>query len=500
MDSTLIWTILLLQIAMGGFDTVFHHEFTEKLAWRPSQKQELRLHGWRNLLYAVFFFIMGFTEVHGGLAVFLIIVLGIEMVITLVDFVEEDRSRRLPWTERVLHTLLTLNYGVLLALLVPVLLGWAQQPTGLVWAFHGVFSLLMIPAVAGVIFCGLKDLAAARRLSRMKERPLPDLVTGLKGRQRILVTGGTGFIGARLVPALIAGGHDVTLLVRNPQKAAVTGTPLRLVTSLDQIADTDSFDAIINLAGAPIVGGLWTRQFRRKVLFSRLRVTAAVNRLIGRLEKKPAVLVNASAIGIYGITDDTPQTEETVIRPDGSFSNRLCASWEKAASKAAGYGVRVVRLRIGLVLDTSGGMLANLLFPFEFFMGGPFGNGQQWMSWISRDDTVRMIAHAIARDEIEGPLNVVAPAPVRNAGFALALGSALGRPAAIPLPGFVLRLLGDLGEEIFLGGQLVLPTRALQTGFMFLDPDLAPCLNRLTGRAETEPRHQPDMVTPVQVT
>lgn len=488
MDNAVLWSLLLMQIAMGGIDTIWHHEFTERLAWRQSQREELRLHGMRNLLYGVFFLVMGFGALHGAFAVGLMLVLGVEIIITLIDFVEEDRTRKLPWTERILHTLMTLSYGVLLALLAPVLLDWAGQPTGAVFAFHGVFSLLMVPAVIGVCLFGLKDLQAAKRLGRMVAPDPAALGRGLTGRRRVLVTGGTGFIGARLVPTLLACGHDVTLLVRDAQKGAKLGAPVRLVTKLDQIADDEAFDVVINLAGAPIVGGLWTRARRRHLLRSRLVVTRDVSKLIARLAQKPACLIHGSAIGIYGLRDDAPLTEEEAIVADGSFSHRLCASWEAAGLRAQRFGVRVVPLRTGLVLDSEGGMLANMLFAFEFFLGGHFGHGQQWMSWISRDDLVRMIFHAISREEIDGPLNATAPEPVRGARFAAALGRALGRPAALPVPSFVLALAGDLGREIFLSGQRVLPTRALQTGFIFDDPSLQPCLDRLVGRAVLVPK------------
>ena len=176
--------------------------------------------------------------------------------------------------------------------------------------------------------------------------------------------------------------------------------PLRLVTNLAQIPDDARIDAVINLAGEPIGNGLWTRRKRRKILSSRLRITRAVVRLIARLQQRPAVLVSGSAIGWYGLWQD-----ETLTEFDGGkrcFTHRVCEAWEREARKAQRLGVRVVRLRIGLVLGIEGGMLSRLLLPFEFGLGGPIGSGRQWMSWIERDDLVRLIAHVIATPSLTG--------------------------------------------------------------------------------------------------
>jgi len=257
------------------------------------------------------------------------------------------------------------------------------------------------------------------------------------------------------------------------------------VTSLDQVTYDARIDAIVNLAGQPVAGFLWTARYRRKLLRSRLRVTREVMRLMARLEQKPAVLVNGSAIGVYGVAPREPVDERTYIPNDGSFAQRLCATWEKAAARAEAFGVRAVMLRIGLVLDTEGGSFAQMLPAFEYGAGGPFGSGRNWMSWIGRDDLVRMIDLAIRDEQISGPLNGVAPGAVRNREFARAVGAALHRPAVIPLPETLLKGgLGDLAREIFLGDQHVRPWRALDSGFVFLDPELGGLLRRLVGSRE----------------
>ncbi len=207
---------------------------------------------------------------------------------------------------------------------------------------------------------------------------------------------------------------------------------------------------------------------------------AGLLRLVARLERRPAVLVGASAIGWYGLRGDEELAEDAAPARD-FFSHESCAIVERETAKARGLGLRVVALRIGLVLGTEGGLLARLLLPFEFGMGGRIGAGTQWMSWIARDDLVRLIAHAIANEELEGPVNATAPAPVRNADFARALGHALHRPAAMPLPALPLRLLGAFGKELLLGGQRVMPRKALASGFAFAYPTLPMALESMLG-------------------
>lgn len=484
--TDLLWTLVFVQVAMGGADTLFHHELTQRLAWRPSQATELRLHGVRNLAYAVMFAALGWSKPLGGAALALIGLMVAELLITLWDFVEEDRTRALPASERVLHTLLTLNYGVVLAGLIPLLLDWANEPTGVERAYYGVWSWLCAIASVGVILSGLRDLAAARRTSRLAETDPAKLATALVGRRSVLVTGGTGFIGRRLVAALVAAGHDVTVLTRRPAAAATLPAPLRIVTRLDQLPATTRIDAVVNLAGEPISNAPWTRGKRLRILRSRLACTREVVRLVARLREPPEVVISGSAIGWYGLRGDEVLDE----RADGSpcFSRDLCLRWERAATPLQDLGVRLVLLRTGLVLAAEGGMLSRMLTPFELSLGGPFGRGLHWMSWIHRDDLVRLIVHAIATPTLEGPLNGVAPEPVRNRDFARALGHALHRPALLPAPALPLRLaLGDFAEELLLRGQRVLPAEALASGFRFTYGSLEAALAAIVGAPKPEP-------------
>lgn len=478
--TDILWTAIFVQMMMGAFDTFYHHEGTERLAWRPSQHMELRLHGVRNLAYAVMFAMLGWSKPHGLWAAWLIALMAGELLITLWDFVEEDRTRHLPGTERVTHTLLTLNYGVILALLLPWLFAGASGPTALEPAFHGLMSWLCAIATLGVIVSGLRDLAAAARCKRLVDTDGASLVAALNGRKSVLVTGGTGFVGRRLVDALVSAGHEVIVLTRNRTTAQGALGPARIVTSLDEISDDARIDAVVNLAGEPISDSPWTRDKRIRIVRSRLAVTHEVLRLMARLRRKPAVLVSGSAIGWYGLRGDQPLTEGNLGTP--CFSRRICVSWERAAQRAEAMGVRTVLLRTGLVLDRHGGMLARLLAPFEFGLGGRFGDGRHWMSWIHRDDLVRLIVHAIAEPGLSGPVNGTAPRPVTNRHFARALGKALHRPALVPIPGWPLRLaLGGFAEELLLSGQRVYPDAAMRSGFVFHYATIEDALCKIVG-------------------
>jgi len=237
---------------------------------------------------------------------------------------------------------------------------------------------------------------------------------------------------------------------------------------------------------------LWTDRRRHDILQSRFEVTMEVIRLIARLDRRPAVLINGSAVGWYGLRQDEELTEAAEGR--SCFTHLVCDTWEQAAQRAEEFGVRTVRLRIGLVLGTDGGMLARLLTPFWFGLGGPIGAGTQWMSWIERDDLVRLIAHVIATPTLAGALNATAPEPARNRDFTAELAQALNRPALLRVPaGPLHRLAGDFADELLIGGQRVLPQKAVASGFVFRHPTLRGALTAMLGatrevRREGAPR------------
>jgi len=486
MHDPILWTLISIQVFMGAFDTLVHHEGTERLAWRASQKTELRLHGVRNMFYAFIFLCFGWLEPHGIYTIILVVILAVEVLITLWDFVEEDLTRKLPATERINHTLLALNYGAILALASPVLYEWALLPSGVTPIHYGWWSVLATVSAFGVGVFGLRDLMAARRSDRLVPHDARALTPQLRRRKNILITGATGFIGTRLVESLVANRHRVTVLTRNKANADHLAHPVRIVTDFDQLQRDDNFDAIINLAGAPVAGGLWTTKRREKLIRSRLDTTSAILKLIERLDHKPEVLINGSAIGWYGLHEDSALAEDA--KPSPCFSHTLCDVWEVEANKAKDLDVRVVAMRIGLVLGAEGGMMAKLLTPFEFGLGGVFGTGRQWMSWIALDDMVRAIGFVIANPHIDGPVNMTAPNPVRNERFTKFLASALRRPAFFRIPqGLLAMALGDLARETMLGGQKVVPAKLVDAGFAFQYPELEGCLQRVTGEMDATP-------------
>lgn len=289
---------------------------------------------------------------------------------------------------------------------------------------------------------------------------------------KVVIAGGTGFLGTALATSLRADGHHVIIISRHPQGP-------------DQAAWTDRSaleraDAVVNLAGTSLDSGRWTEARKAEILDSRVRATETIVNALSEMSQRPPVFLNQSAVGFYGSHGSEALTEESP--PGSDFLASVCVAWEAAAMKAA-WMTRVVLLRTGLPLDPSGGALPRLALPFRFFAGGRLGSGEQYWSWIHIDDWIRMVRWAIDERRVSGPLNVTAPAPATNGELANALGHALRRPALAPVPAFALRLLlGEMADAVILGGQRVLPAKATRAGFQFQYPDLESALQQLYRR------------------
>jgi len=485
-DVITLLTLLTIQSLLGAFDNLWHHELSEDLRHRPAARAELALHTGREFLYAVIFAGIAWLRWQGGWAWLFVALLGIEIVITLTDFVIEDRTRRLPALERVLHTVLAINFGALIALLAPELAGWAAAPTALVPTSYGIWSVVMTVFSLGVLAWAVLDLTAVVRLGVPDWQRQP-LRRGEKAMPKtILITGATGLVGSALTRALVRRGDHVLALSRDPAKARDRFGPLvEVVGSLDAIPADRSIDAIVNLAGAPIVAGWWTEPRRAVLLGSRLAITDAVLALIHRLEHRPAVLINASAIGYYGERGDDELTEADGPQP--VFMSALCRAWEERAIRAEALGLRVCRLRIGLVLAREGGAAKPLALASRFGLGTVLGSGRQFVSWIHLADLVRLIAFALDRPDLAGPVNAVAPEPVRQADFARSLARAFGQKARFTVPALALKIgLGALAQ-LFLGSQRVRPDVTLAAGFLYRFPAIDSAFADLYGAAADVP-------------
>lgn len=285
---------------------------------------------------------------------------------------------------------------------------------------------------------------------------------------RVLITGGTGFIGQALVKALKDRGDEVVILSRSP-----ASNP-EVVTALEQVQLP--VDGIVNLAGAGIVDKRWTAARKQLLRDSRINTTAKLLQWIAQQSQRPSVLVSGSAIGYYG--SQLSQMLDEGAQPVDGFTHQLCADWEAEASKATDLGVRVCLIRTGVVLG-AGGALQKMLPPFRLGLGGPIASGQQWMSWIHLDDEVRAILWLLDNPTLQGAFNLTAPEPVTNAEFSAILGKVLHRPAFLPLPGMVLKLMLGEASELLLQGQRVIPAQLQASGFEFRYPALPSALNQL---------------------
>lgn len=298
---------------------------------------------------------------------------------------------------------------------------------------------------------------------------------------KIVVAGGSGFLGEALVRRLLARGDDVVVLSRNPLRVPEgRGVPWDGKTAGPWSAEIDRADTVINLAGENIGAGRWTEARKRRLVDSRVHATGAI---VAALKNAPAskrTLLNASAVGFYGF-DGQEEADESAPKGSGFLAD-LVERWESAA-RSAQSAARVVIFRFGVVLAPDGGALQKMMLPFRFGAGGRVGDGRQWFSWVARDDVLAAIEWAIDGHEVRGAYNVTAPEPVRNRDFAASLGRVMHRPSILPAPAFALRLLfGDLADEVLLGGQRAVPHRTLTDGFRFAWPQAESALHHVLDR------------------
>lgn len=293
---------------------------------------------------------------------------------------------------------------------------------------------------------------------------------------RVAVTGASGLLGRAVTTALTRDGYRVVPLVRRPvTEDAIFWDPDRGTISPEALEGTE---AVIHLAGEAIADGRWTADRKRRIRHSRVAGTKLLAGTLAELAHPPAVLLSASAVGIYGDRGDEPLTETSA--PGSGFLAEVASAWEAATAPAAAAGIRVVHLRFGMVLDPAGGALRRLLPAFRLGIGGPLGTGTQWVSWLTRDEVTAIVRHAMRTTTLQGPVNVVAPEAVTFRELARTLGRVLGRPAGVRVPAPILRLVfGELADTVLLASQRCRPAALLASGYHFQSPELEPALNTL---------------------
>ena len=299
---------------------------------------------------------------------------------------------------------------------------------------------------------------------------------------KIVVSGSTGLIGSALTKALRRRDHEVVPMVRRrlaPGERAIAWDPKR--ATLDR-PGLEGVDAVVHLAGENVFGR-WSQAKKQRIYDSRVKGTRLLCDALAGLQRRPTTLLAASAIGYYGDRGDEPVTEESA--PGADFLAHVARDWEAATAAAARAGIRVVNMRNGVVLTTTGGALAKMLPAFRLGLGGPVGSGNQYLSWIALDDMINAILHLLTKPDLVGPVNMTAPAPVTNREFAKALGKVLGRPAVVAVPAFALRMaFGAEGAAMLQSGQRVLPARLIASGFSFSLQEVGQALRFLLAPSE----------------
>ncbi|MBT0723809.1 TIGR01777 family protein [Rosenbergiella sp. S61] len=292
---------------------------------------------------------------------------------------------------------------------------------------------------------------------------------------KILITGASGLIGQRLTETLLSQFHQITALTRTPERAAkLLGPQVQLWNTLADKTSLDGFDAVINLAGEPIADKRWTKDQKQKLCDSRWQLTAQLAALIKASANPPSVFISGSAVGYYGDQGQALVTEDRLAKKE--FTWQLCSRWEALALEAKSEKTRVCLLRTGVVLSRQGGALSKMVMPFRACLGGPFGDGQQYMPWIHIDDMLNAIQFLLHQNTLNGPFNMVAPNPARNEQFSTLLAKVLHRPSFMRVPATMVQWLMGESAILVLGGQQAIPQRLIDAGYKFRYNELKPAL------------------------
>ena len=294
---------------------------------------------------------------------------------------------------------------------------------------------------------------------------------------KILVVGGSGFIGKALCSQLLKNGAQVSVLTRAIKEYPEWAISINFITELR--SDDNYYDVIINLAGESLNKKRWNEEVKKNIYESRIQTTQKIINFIKKSKLKPKLFISGSAIGFYGNHENKIFTEES-IPADNGFTHRLCEDWEKTAEQALNYGVRVCLLRTGIVLGSDGGALKEMIPAFNFGLGAKLGNGKQWMSWIHMEDAVGAIIFLMNNDTLNGPFNLTAPGVTNNQIFSSELAVALHRPCFLTMPKLVVELLfGEMGTTLLLNGQKVVPAKLLNSGYQFKFPNVSAALENI---------------------
>lgn len=471
----LMINLMIAQILMGAFDTLYHHEIKVALPQTPGAALELSIHAIRALLYSIVFMGLAWYQWGGVWVWVLVSIVLIEVVLTLWDFVIEDTTRLLPKSERITHTLLAINGGAVFVLLATELPQWLALSSAFYDVHYGWRSWFLTVGAIGVGVSGVRDAFSAWTVQRLDLKLQLDLGT----HRRLLVSGGTGFIGSALIRELLHQSHDVTVVSRHPVAAAIQFQgKVRAVRHVSELDSSEHFDVIINLAGAPVVGLPWSQQRKKIITDSRLDSTRDLMAYAKSCQQKPQVWIQASAIGYYG-TDSRQIHDEASPSGDG-FAADLCCQWEALARELDDLSIRRVTLRFGLVFGRSGGSLPMMLLSYKMGMGTVIGHGRQYMGWIHIEDLLRLIALSVRDESMQGDYNAVTPDSPTYHQFAQLAAHMLHRPVWFSIPEVLLRkLLGEMAS-MFVDGPRIMPCRLEQTKFEYRFPDLRSALMDLT--------------------